>query len=139
MGWPDVELVVGTGLRGTIAGRVVTVLPTKLESLLPVTRVTRGPGPDDGITDAPLVDVETFAATRGAMWELAEDTRQAMLALAGRAAAGALVDTVATVTGPTWVDYENPAVQRAVATYRLQLRQLPPVEDDDDGDDGDPA
>lgn len=123
MSWPDVEKVATTYLRGLIAGRVVTRLPSDLEAVLPVTRVTRGPGSDDGITDGPLLDVESFAADRGAMWTLAEETRQALHALAGQAVDGVLVDSVTTATGPVRVDYENPAVERAVASYRLALRQ----------------
>jgi hypothetical protein len=122
--WPDVEATVRGYLAGVLAGRVVTVLPSQLEASLPVTRVTRGPGSDDGVTDGPLLDVETFAATRGAMWDLAEETRQALHKLAGKAHGGVLVDTVTTAVGPVYVDYGNPAVQRAVASYRLALRQI---------------
>lgn len=122
--WPDLELVAYTYLSSVLAARVVTVLPSNLETELPVVRVARGPGSDDGITDSPLLDVEAFAATRGQMWDLAEQARQAIHALAGTATGGALVDSVSTATGPTWVSYENPAVQRAVASYRMALRQI---------------
>lgn len=121
--WPDLEMTVGSGLRGVIPGRVVTRLPANLESVLPVTRVTRGPGSDDGVTDAPLVDVETFAGDRVTMWQVAEQTRQALHALAGTVVNGVLIDAVSTATGPVPVDYENPAVERAVASYRVELRR----------------
>jgi hypothetical protein len=121
--WPDVEATVRGYLATTIDGRTVTILPARLEDNLPVTRILRGPGSDDGITDGPLLDVETFAASRGDMWRLAEETRQALHALAGKAYDGVLVDTVDTATGPTYVDYGNPKVHRAVASYRLALRQ----------------
>jgi hypothetical protein len=121
--WPDVEATVRGYLAATVTGRVVTILPAQLEDSLPVTRILRGPGGDDGITDSPLVDVETFAASRAAMWELAEQTRQALHGLAGKAYGGVLVDSVQTASGPTWVDYGNVRVHRAVASYRLALRQ----------------
>jgi hypothetical protein len=121
--WPDVEMVVGAYLRATLNARVVTKLPSSLESAMPLVWVARGPGSDDGITDYPLMDVAAFAASRAEMWQLAENTREAMHSLAGRAVSGALIDTVDTATGPVWLDYENDAVNRAVATYRLALRR----------------
>ena len=122
--WPDIELVVGTWLRASLpTARVVTKLPATLETAMPLVWVARGPGSDDGITDSPLVDVAAFAATRAGMWQLAEDARQAMHELAGKVVAGDLVDTVDTAVGPVWLDYENDAVNRAVASYRLALRR----------------
>lgn len=121
--WPDLELIAREWLAGVLPGRVVTVLPAAFEQSLPVTRIARGPGSDDGITDAPLLDVESFAADRAAMWALAEQTRQALHDLAGKAVNGALVDTVTTASGPVHVDYGNPAVERAVASYRVALRR----------------
>lgn len=123
MAWPDLELLAVTYLSDQLGVRVVTVLPADLADHLPLIRVARGPGDDDKVTDSPLLDVETFAADRGGMWDLAEDTRQALHALAGRAVDGKLVDTVTTATGPTWVEYGNPAAHRAVASYRFALRQ----------------
>jgi hypothetical protein len=122
--WPDVEFIVGAYLRASLTGtRVVTKLPANLEASLPLVWVARGPGSDDGFTDSPLMDVAAFAASRAEMWSLAEDAREAMHALAGRAVNGALVDTVDTAVGPVWLDYENDAVNRAVASYRLALRR----------------
>lgn len=121
--WADVEKVVTGHLRAVTGVRVVTRLPADLTGAMPLHRVTRGPGGDDDVTDAPLVDVETFAADRAGMWTAAEDAREAMHSLSGAASGGALVDTVTTAGGPQWVDYENPAVQRAVASYRLTQRR----------------
>jgi hypothetical protein len=121
--WPNVERTVGNYLASVIEGRVVAVLPARLEESLPVTRLTVASGDDDGITDSVLLDVETFGSSRFFMWELAEETRQAMLGLSGRAVDGELVDTVRTAVRPYPLDYGNPKVHRAVASYRLALRQ----------------
>lgn len=123
MRWPNVTKLSVFYLKAATGVRTVTVLPTDLADQLPIYRVKRGPGSDDGITDSPLVDLESFAATEDAMWELAEDARQAMHALRGQVVNGALVDSVTTATAPTDVDYGNPAVHRAVASYRLNLRK----------------
>jgi hypothetical protein len=123
MRWADVELTVITHLRAVTGARVVSRLPANLTDVMPVVRVTRGPGTDDGVTDAPLVDVEVFAGNVDTMWPLAEDVREAMHDLRGRAIDGALIDNVTTATAPVHLDYENPAVQRAVASYRLAQRK----------------
>lgn len=122
--WPDVEALAVAYLRTALGVRVSTKLPGNLEAAMPMVRVTRGPGSDDGLTDSPLLDVEVFASNPGQMWQYAEQARQAMHALAGQAVDGVLVDTVDTAAAPTRVDYENPAVERAVASYRMGLRPV---------------
>ena len=121
--FPLVESVVIAHLEAALSVAAGTSTPSNLEKALPFLRVTAGPGSDDGTTDSPLVDVEAFAATRHAAATLAEDARQAMLALSARNAGGALVDSVTTASRPSWVDYKNPAIQRYVAAYRLALRR----------------
>lgn len=123
MRWPDVERLAVMYLSAALGVRVLTKLPAAFEGSMPLVRVIRGPGGDDGFTDAPLLDVETFAGTQPAAATLAEDARQAIHALAGKAVNGALVDTVSTASGPVRLDYGNPAVERYVASYRLELRQ----------------
>ena len=117
MRWPDVEALVVAHLSTALNVRVTTKLPGNFT--MPIVRVTRGPGSDDGISDFSLCDVEVFAATTGAMWTLAEDAREAMHALHNTG----LIDTVDTATSPTRVSYEQPGVERAVASYRLTARK----------------
>lgn len=123
MRWPDVEKLAVAYLSAALGVRVATKLPGTLEASLPLVRVIRGPGTDDGFTDSPLLDVEVFAATQPQASTVAEDVRQALHALAGKAVNGALVDTVSTASGPVRVDYGNPSVERYVASYRVELRQ----------------
>jgi hypothetical protein len=124
MRWADLELVVVRHLRASLPGvRVMTSAPSDLEAQMPAVRVMRGPGSDDGVTDEPLIDVDAFAANAGAMWDLAEDVREAMHALAGRVVDGRLVDWVRTATAPTAVDWGNPKIHRAVASYRVAQRK----------------
>lgn len=120
--WPDVERLAVAYLKAALSVRVATKVPGDVDSLPGFVRVARGPGSDDGITDAPLLDVEAFAASQGAAADLAEDIRQAMYDLRGTAVNGALVDHVSTATGPVRIDY-SPNVERYVASYRLHLRQ----------------
>lgn len=122
--WPDVEALAYTYLSAELGVRVGTNVPTDVDSLPGFVRITRGPGIDDGITDSPLIDLESFAPTQGAASALAEDAREAMHNLTGSAVNGALVDSVTTATAPVRVDY-SPNVERYVASYRLNLRKRP--------------
>ncbi len=122
--WPDVEALAVTYLSAALSVRVATNVPTDVHDLPNFVRIARGPGSDDGITDSPLLDVETFAPSQGDAADLAEDAREAMHNLAGAAVNGALVDSVETATGPVRVRY-SPSVERYVASYRLHLRKRP--------------
>lgn len=121
--WPDLIRAVRPTLVSELGHKVATKVPPQVEQELPFTRLSRGPGSDDGITDRPLLDVETFHSNENDAFDLAETTRQAILAMSGRAVDGALVDTVSTVVGPVEVDYGNPAVVRIVASYRFAFRR----------------
>lgn len=121
--WPMLERIAVRALNDNLArGRAATNLPAKVENLDGFVRVTRGPGSDDGITDSPLLDVEAFHADRVAAWEIAEDSRQIILALAASSAAGHLIDGVSTATSPNYVFY-GPHVERYVASYRVSYRR----------------
>ncbi len=121
--WPDLQLIAVAYLTDVLGLRVATTTPANLEDQMPMVRVRRGPGSDDGVTDAPLLDVETFAGTDRGAWDLAEQARQAIHGLGGKAVNGALVDSVTTAQSPVNVDWENPAVERYVASYRVTFRQ----------------
>lgn len=121
--WPDVEKALVAHLAQTLGARVSVKTPPDLEHLPGFVRVTRGPGTDDGLTDAPTIDVEAFAPSRGAARELAERARQAMHELQGRRADAVLFDSVRTAVAPSWVDWGNPAVHRFVAAYAVGFRR----------------
>lgn len=128
--WGDIEQAAAVWLRSRHSGvRVVNELPATLDKTLPLVQVqvTPGGGDDGGTSEACLIDVDTFAATRTAMWDLSRDVRTSMLALAGQYIGGLAIDTVSTEARPAPVDYGNPAVRRAVATYRLTSRAQAPA------------
>lgn len=123
MSWPNVLTLVRAHLTSTLGVPVSTRLPGELEQSMPRVRIAVAGGSDDGLNDFPSVDVECFTADEGAMWDLAERARDAMLDLRNKAVGGKLVDTVTTTLRPMDVDYENPAVHRSVSTFSLTLRQ----------------
>lgn len=132
--WMDVEAVLVRRLRdalrplmdpdGSRKLGVATDTPADLKGRWFV-RVQVVTGSDDGLTDSPMVDVETFAPTREDSSDLAMTTRRVLLAMAGTDTSPdgrQLFDTVRTATRPVWVDYRNPDVQRFVATYWVTSR-----------------
>ena len=123
--WPHLEKLAVAHLTAATGKRTATKTPPNLDTLAVqgFYKVTRGPGSDDGVTDSPLLDVESFGTTETQAWELAEDARQAIRKLRGKAVNGVLVDTVSTAVGPVLIDWGNPGIQRYVASYRLSFRQ----------------
>lgn len=123
--WPQLEKVATEYLTELTGRRTATRTPSDLDALAEegFIRVTRGPGSDDGVTDEPLLDVESFGTTETQAWELAEEARQGLHKLRGRSVNGVLVDTVSTATGPVLVDWGNPAIFRYVASYRFAFRK----------------
>lgn len=126
MSWPHLEKLAVAALSNADTGvKAATKTPDDLaaKAVKGFYRVTRGPGSDDGVTDSPLLDVESFGTTETSAWELAENARQTVLKLRGRAVNGVLVDTVSTASGPVLVDWGNPGIYRYVASYRFAFRQ----------------
>lgn len=124
MSWPAVAKALVAGIRTDLAAQAGTKTPDNVETLEKFVRISRGPGTDDLVTDAPLVDVECFSTDYGTAEILAEDVRQWFHALNGRKVGQVLVDRARTSTAPQWVDYRNPATNRFVAAYRLEFRQV---------------
>lgn len=123
MSWPSVEKALVAGLRTDLTVQVGTKVPGDVETREKFVRISRGPGADDLVTDAPLVDVECFSTDYGTAADLSEAVRQWFHALNGRKVGAVLVDRARTSAAPMWVDYRNPATNRFVASYRLEFRQ----------------
>lgn len=122
--WPHLEkLAIKRLTNGDVRAATKTPADLEAKAVKGFYRVTRGPGSDDGVTDSPLLDVESFATTESRAWELAEDARQVVHELRGRAVDGVLVDTVSTASGPVLVDWGNPGIHRYVASYRFAFRK----------------
>lgn len=126
--WPDIEKALVSHIRAETGGkRTGTKVPGDVEQLPAFIGISRGPGSDDLVTDAPVVDVETFCPDYGDAAALAEDVRQIFHALIGRRIGPVLVDRVRTTMSPSWVDYRNPGTNRFVASYRIEYRQEHPI------------
>ena len=130
--FPDIEDALLTFLADL--GDTGTKLPDDLKTILNPTagppgtfhRVYRFAGPDDGITDLPVVGIDTFAGTRAVGFPAAEAVRQRMIAAPHTIVTDTgtvVIDTVATAEAPHEVPWGDSAVRRWVASYRLTLRR----------------
>jgi hypothetical protein len=127
--FPDAEQVVRDYLADTLGVRVLNELPADLVGALPVIRVIRIQGGFEGraVDDHANVDVDVFAATRDAMWQLTYAMRAQMRTLPGRSVRGTTVDDVEVVNGSGQIPYANPAVRRSITTFRLTCRAQAPA------------
>jgi hypothetical protein len=118
-GYPDAEDI-GLALFASAGS---TVLATPVLIVPPLIVVRRVGGGDDGLTDRPRLQVQTFGASRATARDLAEECRQLVTAAAATAVAGALIDRTGTESSPVYLDYGDPAVHRYLAIYRLEYRR----------------
>lgn len=124
VGSVDVELLVIQWLQAQLGSGVVVrdELDNQLLSELPTVQVERiAAGDDDGFrVDRALVDIDVYAATRGAAVALAMQIRGLVLGqLPGTTTSGAVVGKVATLTAPGVRPYENTGLRRVGATYEI--------------------
>lgn len=132
--------VVRTYLAGEFPDiRVLTETPHDLARELPVIRVRRIGGQDTVLTlDVANIDVDAYAIGEAAATALAEQVRTSLrLNAEGQTIAGveetqltpaeppALIAQVDTISAPKWVPYDNTALRRISATYRIAIRSIP--------------
>jgi hypothetical protein len=119
--FPDIEQLLVEYLHGATTKRVLTDLPSNLDQILPVVRVTRISGADDDYKlDRPIVDVDVYAADRAGAFSLARQV-QALLRfeLPTSPRPGGVVTAVSTIVGPRWLPDTNTNLRRVQATYEF--------------------
>lgn len=121
--YADVEALLVAYLTPTPGVRGVSVeLPQDVLTQLPWILVNRVSGGDDYITDTATVDVESFHDNRGDARTLARTVHALMMRLRHTAVNGVLVDSVETITGPQWINYDDENLKRYVASYLVESR-----------------
>ncbi|WP_367129925.1 MULTISPECIES: hypothetical protein [Streptomyces] len=127
MTWPDAEAALVTWLTPRLGVRVCTDMPADLDTALPLVRLQRIGGTDDGFRlDMALIDLDAVAATRADAVDLAARARAALLAdLPGSTLPDAVVTSAVTVAAPAWRPWENWSVTRIGATYAVRLHTRP--------------
>jgi len=108
-------------LATQLSVRVVAETPADLSSVVPLLQVTGIGGSDFSPTfDYCNVDVDSYAATRGASEDLSNAARQAlMFTLPGQIVGGAVVTSVRTIMRPTWTPYDDTDLRRFTASYTV--------------------
>lgn len=121
--YADVEALLVAYLTPLSGIQGVSVdLPQNVLTVLPFVQVNRVGGGDNYVTDSALVDIDCFAATRATASMIARTVHGAMMRLKHTAVNGVLVDSVETVTGPQWINYDDENLQRYVSTYIVESR-----------------
>lgn len=132
--FPDTEMLLIAGIESTFLevaptgddGEILhvdTETPADLEVVLPFVRVGRVAGGDDRFTDYAIMDVEVFASTRGAAYDLSEAIRAWVLSAPHRVADVGIIDKGFTEVAPRSLPWDNENVRRRGATYRISVRR----------------
>lgn len=122
--WPDWYVATQPVLAslGTV-GAETPPDPDGVYSWLPFIRLEYLGGPDNGITTTGTLLVAVFAASRSAASQLAGRVRQRLINTP-HIVAGAVIDDVETITGPTETPYgDKNKVRMYTATYLARMRR----------------
>ncbi|WP_109523564.1 MULTISPECIES: hypothetical protein [Nocardia] len=103
---------------------VPTVKSRRPGQRLPYTVVRRIGGAEDGITDRPIVRVDTYADTDEQGERLKEQCRQAITEASGTLAAGVLIDTAREITGGQDASAPDTGDRKLTAVYQLSFRAI---------------
>jgi hypothetical protein len=121
-----VAFVIGVLTDAGVAQRVATDVPADLTAGLPMVRVLRMGGPDDGvIVDEPTMVLHAFAASDQAANTVLYQAGSALRAARGVVRGGAVLVWCRKLGGPFWAGYDNPAVRHAVSNYQLRIKINP--------------
>jgi hypothetical protein len=124
--WANVEKFLRLWLAAETGRAVYTETDGTLAGNLPAYQITRVGGSDGAdFSKSVSIEIDSIAATRGAMWDAAAAVQTAMRKLAANGTADWYVDTVEETFSPAIEPYENQGVRRATATYALTIRPLP--------------
>jgi hypothetical protein len=112
--------------------RVVTELPADLGAV-PTIQVARIGGQSPSLTmDAANVDVDYFdgphdglSARENAKAGALQVRTALLMHMQGYAANGGAVQSVAEISAPRWVPYDNTTLRRFTATYRITTHSIP--------------
>ncbi|MGW4364528.1 phage tail termination protein [Nocardia takedensis] len=118
--YPNVHEVVIT-LLSPIASTVKSRRPGLRT---PYTVVRRVGGAEDGITDRPIVRVDTYADTDEQAERIKEACRQVITESGGTMVGDTLIDTASEITGGQDAPAPDPSDRKLTAVYQLSFRAL---------------
>lgn len=126
--FPDTEDQLIKGLAAHLGSNVVVRnttddLTKTIAAGKTLARVERIGGPRSSFEDRPLLQIDSFGATRALGYALSEQIDQFMLATPIRLSA-AIIDTVSVSVAPRRVPWDNDNIRRFSASYRATLRRI---------------
>lgn len=110
-------------LTDALDARVVTELPVDLETQIPLVRVLRIGGPDDGYAlDIPTMAVHAFAADQITTDALCRDAIAALRTARGVPTLGAVITRIEKLSGPSWAAVDNQQLRHSVMLLQLRIK-----------------
>lgn len=117
-----VEPIASTWLTGRFpTARVVTETPSDLAAALPLILIAGLPGGQQHTLGGPLLDVETYAATRDAARTLSMQVHNALLFEMRGIILDGIVTKIENVGIPHWRPYPNTNLRKFGGLYRVFL------------------
>jgi hypothetical protein len=121
-----VEALLVPWAAAALSRRVVTELPSDLQNVVPLHRLTSFGGtayPKAPKLISPRVALTTFAVGYAAAAQEAENAKTAFLTLLpGVTIAGSTVTGVNLLAGPTWVPYTDTVLRQFTTTFDLVIQ-----------------
>lgn len=126
--FPDTEDQLIKGLAtylgaGSVVRNTTDALTTTIAAGKTLVRVERIGGVRSSFEDRPLLQIDSFGATRALGYALSEQIDQFMLATPIRLSA-AIIDTVSVSVAPRRAPWDNDNIHRRSASYRATLRRI---------------
>lgn len=119
----ETQVVVDILTTGLTPARVVTELPADLETQVPLVRVFRIGGADDGyVLDQPLFAVHAFAKSQADSDALCRQAGTMLRAARGVVTDGGVITRVRKTGGPTWAAVDNQQLRHSVSLYRVYVK-----------------
>lgn len=120
----DVVQVLHDWLTTQLDGvRVVSTTPADLAQQVPLLRVLRIGGPDDGvILDSPTVAIHAFTTSAPTANALLYQVNTALRAARGVIISGAVITQVRKLGGPSWAPTAEQKLAHSVSTYQIRIK-----------------
>jgi hypothetical protein len=100
-----------------------SITPGKFDGHIPYIRVVKIGGSDNGVTDFPTLDIDSFDVDRNDVRTRLEHVRTLLAPRTRLGGSGAIIDSVRMNTSPRWLPWANDSISRFGMTVSLGLRR----------------
>jgi hypothetical protein len=110
-------------LDAALDSRVAAQTPVDLQSQVPLVRVVRIGGPDDGvILDEPTFGFHCFASDQAGANALGYQVIRAVYDMRGKPSTGAVMTAARKLSGPSWANVEDQNLAHAVVLMQARIK-----------------